>query len=340
MQFIHSRVIGSAFLILGLNTGVSARQWTNGDGKIIEADYVSANDSEVVLKRAGKEFNYPLDKLSAEDQAYILKQGEKTAAKTGWIHDFPITRPAFAETKGYLTGKTARTTYQAFEKGDFPPTWTTNKKDVKAEFAYDVATAKTHVYVPAGYDGSKPFGVYLHISHSDNGENVAGYAAVMDNLNLIYISPFGVSNNQPMLRRVRLAVDALSSVREIYRVEPERIAIGGISGGGHMAMLTHAMFPEFFMGAVSHAAQSYLPLDGGMGHFPGLSVRDLKSGDLKGHKWCVISGNKDQNYGEILETTKEWKDAGLDYRFFDVSGMGHTNADAAQLEESLKWLGL
>ncbi len=326
--------------MLCLNVGASARQWTNIDGKVIEADYVSANGSEVVLKRGGKEVNYPLDKLSAEDQAFIRKQMEEAVAKTGWIHDFPIARPAFSETKDYLTDKTARTVYQAFEKGDFPPTWTTNKKDVKAEFAYDVETAKTHVYIPASYDGSKPFGVYLHISHSDNGENVTGYAAVMDRLNLIYISPFGVSNNQPMLRRVRLAVDALNSVRESYRVDPQRVAVGGISGGGHIAMLTHAMFPDLFMGSVSHAAQSYLPVGGGMGHFPGLSVRDLKSGDLKGHKWCVISGDKDQNYGEILKTSKDWKDAGLDYRFFDVPSMGHTNADAAHLEDALKWLGL
>ena len=74
--------------------------------------------------------------------------------------------------------------YQAFAKGEFSPTWTTNKKDVQTEFAYDAATAKTIVYVPASYDGTKPFGVYLHVSPGNDGENGIGYAPVMDRLNL------------------------------------------------------------------------------------------------------------------------------------------------------------
>ena len=183
-------------------------------------------------------------------------------------------------------------------------------------------------------------GVYLHVSPGDGGENLTQYAPVMDRLGLIYISAKGTSNNQPMLRRVKLSVDALAAVKSEWNVDPKRVCVGGLSGGGHMAMLIHAMFPDLFIGSVSHAAQSYLPVGGGRGHFPGLDLGDLKSGALMGHKWCVISGDKDQNYQEILTSSEKWKDARFDYRFFDVPGMGHTNASPEKLEEALRWIGM
>ena len=334
-------------LVLLLALPLTAREWTNQNGQKIEADFVSCDGTTVTLKRNGKEIGYAITKLSAADQAFIKAQAAAKPAPTtagttvtGWIRDFAIAKPAFAETKLYLTHRNAKAVYQAFAKGDFPPDWSTNKKDAKAEFAYDAATAKTIVYVPASYDGSKPFGVYLHVSPGEEGENMEGYAPVMDRLNLIYISPKGTSNDQPMLRRVKLAVDALSAVRAQYRTDPKRIGIGGYSGGGHMSMLIHAMFPETFMGSVSHAAQSYLPKPGGCGHFPGLEARDLKSGDLKDHKWCVISGDKDQNYAEIQQTSKAWEANRMNYKFFDVPGMAHSNAEPERLEAALKWIGL
>jgi predicted esterase len=279
-------------------------------------------------------------KLSVADQEFIKQQTKAVAAATGWIHDFPIATPLYPEAKQYLSGKNAKAVYQAFDKGLFPEIWNTNKKDAKAEFAYDKAAAKTRVYVPADYDGTKPFGVYLHISPGDEGENVEEYAAVMDRHKLIYISPFGTSNDQPMLRRVKLAVDAFSSVRAKYKVDPKRVCVGGFSGGGHMCMLTHAMFPDLFIASISHAAQSYLPAENTCGHFPGLAAGDLKNGPLRDHKWCVISGEKDQNYQEILSSSKLWEKGRYQYRFINVPGMAHTNAPADSLEEALKWVGL
>jgi predicted esterase len=334
-------------LVLLLSLPLAAREWTNQGGQKIEADFVSCDGTTVVMKRDGKDISYAIVKLSAADQAFIKEQmaakpAATTPAKavTGWLRDFAIAKPAFAEAKLYLASRNAKAVYQAFAKGDFPPEWSTNKKDVKNEFAYDVATAKTIVYVPATYDGSKPFGVYLHVSAGDDGENMESYAPVMDRLNLIYISPKGTSNDQPMLRRIKLAIDALSAVRAQYKTDPKRIGVGGYSGGGHIAMLTHAMFPETFMGSVSHAAQSYLPKPGSCGHFPGLEARDLKSGVLKEHKWCVISGDKDQNYNEIKTTSKDWESNRMNYKFFDVPGMAHSNAESDRLEAALKWIGL
>jgi predicted esterase len=330
-------------IFLALALPLAAREWTNQDGQKIEADFVSSDGTTVVLKRNGRDISYAVAKLSAADQAFIKEQIEAkpapASAATGWMQNFAITKPAFPEAKLYLKHRNTKAVYEAFAKGQFPAEWSVNQKNAEAEFAYDSANAAAIVYVPATYDGSKPFGVYLHVSPGNSGENLKEYAPVMDRLNLIYISPRGTSNEQPMLRRVKISVDALCSVQAAYRTDPKRISVGGLSGGGHMGMLIHAMFPETFMGSVSHAAQSYLP-GATSGHFPGLTLRDLKQGTLKDHKWCVISGDKDQNYSVIQTTSKVWETSRMNYRFFDVPGMGHANAKPEDLETALKWLGL
>jgi predicted esterase len=333
---------------IGSSGAAWGRVWTNDQGKMVEADYVSNDGERVVLKVKDREVTYELRLLSAADRVYVeqLKQSAavpvaaSAVVRTGAISGHPISKPAFPDTKGYLQSRNAKAVYKAFATGNFPKDWKSNRGEAEKEFAYEAGTAKMNVYVPPSYDGKTPLGVYLHVDSGKGGVASGPYEPLMDRMRMIYVSPAGTSNDEPMLRRVKVAVDALATVREGWVTDPKRICIGGVSGGGHMSMLIHAMFPEMFQGSISHAAQSYLPEGASSGHFPGLEEGDLKSGDFKGHKWCVISGEKDYNYKEILKTSKLWEQRRLDYRFFDTPGMGHTNAPSESLEAALKWIGM
>ncbi len=310
---------------------------------MIEAEYVRSDDTHVTLRMNDREFTFALDKLSEEDREFVASRKEESAsggvdAKTGWLDHVEINHPAFPDVKGYLESANAKAVYKAFESGNFPQTWKANRGTIEEMFSYE--DGAMIVYVPEDYGPAKPPGVYLHISPGDGGEGIRDYIPVMDGLSLIYVSPKGTSNNQPMLRRVKLAVDALATVKEQWQIDEQRVVVGGLSGGGHIAMLTHAMFPEWFRGSVSHAAQSYLPSGQSVGHFPGLTERDLTGREFKDHKWVVVSGNKDFNYQEILKSGEVWKDSRAEYRFIDVPDMGHTNAPPQALEEALKWIGL
>ncbi|MFN0128292.1 MAG: prolyl oligopeptidase family serine peptidase [Verrucomicrobiales bacterium] len=62
-----------AFLCLTLP--LAARTWTSSDGRTLEADFVSATETSVTLKKAGgKPFTLELAKLSAEDQEFVKEQ--------------------------------------------------------------------------------------------------------------------------------------------------------------------------------------------------------------------------------------------------------------------------
>ncbi len=325
------------FLLLTALLPLSARPWLNTDGKTIEAEFVSADEKSVTLIFGGKTIQYPLEKLSDPDREWIKAQapGPARQVPTGLLKNIPISSSLYPVTADNFKDRTRKASLKSFEDGAFdhkPPSDPWLVRDVKNDLC--------DIYVPKSYDGSEPYGLILFISSGDEPKFLEEWFPLFDEKKLIAVTAHKAGNKQPMPRRVLLSIDALATVGETYRITPERRVVTGRSGGGHMAMLTAALYPELFRGAISYAAQSYLPVKGGYGHFPGFELRDFKSGDRKKMKWVVISGNKDKNYKEILDTSKEWEAARLDYRFIDVPGMAHEPAKEPDLRAALDWFAL
>ncbi|MGJ8725921.1 MAG: prolyl oligopeptidase family serine peptidase [Roseibacillus sp.] len=73
------------FLILALSlSSATARTWTSTDGKLLEATFVSATESEVTLKRDkdGKVFTIPLERLVEADHSFVEEQDDAPAQQT------------------------------------------------------------------------------------------------------------------------------------------------------------------------------------------------------------------------------------------------------------------
>ena len=329
-------------LILSVWAGVEAevRTWTNTDGKEIEAAFVSADEVEVIIEISGNEVAYPLAKLSVADQAWvsgILKalEEERASIVTGLQKGVKISNQLYDSTEEYFSEGVRASVLKSFENGAYsvsnpgtPDEWLARDPDV------DTCV----VYVPESYDGSEPYGIYVHVKPGETGGFQKEWLPLFDSMKLIAVSADKAGNKYPMLRRIRLSVDALATVEESYQIDPGRRIVGGLSGGGHMAMLTAAMFPELFLGAISHAAQSYFPVEGNYGHFPGMESRDFTKTERADKRWVVVSGDKDRNYREIKETGKRWVHFEMNYRFIDVPGMGHKAATAKYLGEAIRWV--
>ena len=206
----------------------------------------------------------------------------------------------------------------------------------------DPATDTYQIYVPPAYDGSEPYGLLVYINPGDPANLPSEWFPLFDSFKLIAVAADNVGNDKPMPRRFQTSMDALATVEKNHKIDPARRVVTGLSGGGHMAMVTAATFPEYFIGAISHAAQSYLPApDGlGFGHFPGFTLDQFSAKKRKHLKWIVVSGKEDYNYQEILDSGTKWEDNKLNYRFLDVPGMGHHHAKPEPLKEALLWLGL
>ena len=271
-------------------------------------------------------------KVSAQDAA-------ESPPRTGLIADLPLDVRLFPTPKEYFSSPIQRKVYKAYRDRQGMGRQSVNTLTPEACVTYSDPLT-TCIYVPPTYDGTKPYGVYLHNSPHPSGIRPSeGWKQLMQELELIYISPNHGGNDVADLRRVVLALDSLATVQRHYKVDPQRVCVGGLSGGGFIGMLCQMYYPELFHGAISHAAQSYLPSDSGSGHFAGLSLSDARRAPRDKLGWVVISGSKDQNYETIKRTSEVWKQAKFNYTFIDREGMGHENASAEALKEALLFVG-
>lgn len=324
---------------------LEARTWTSSEGKAIEAEFLRfKGDTHIVIEMKGKEYTVPLTKFSQKDLEWLeekkeseaesaIEKAEKAKAMTGRFDNKPIHSRLFPEAEDYFKDRVRKKMVRDVR---YNPSWGEINSGTQAEWMKrDFEKDTCSIYVPSSYDGSEPYGIFLYINHSPNAYINKAWYPVFDQFKIIAVSANKTGNYVGMVRRVCLSMDALATVEKDYKIDPTRRVVCGTSGGGHMAMVTAAMFPEMFLGAISSAAQSYLP-----GHFPGMDLGDFKRGARKKNKWLVISGDKDKNYKTILKTSREWHEARLDYQFIDVPGMAHVPPPADRLPECLEWIGI
>ncbi len=93
------------------------------------------------------------------------------------------------------------------------------------------------VYVPPTYTPDKPIGLMVYIPARDTGAPHPQYLPALDDQYMIYIGA-NLSGNRrnPILRRAPLALHALENMARIYNIDPARVYVAGLSGGGKMAV--------------------------------------------------------------------------------------------------------
>ncbi|MEO7934381.1 MAG: autotransporter-associated beta strand repeat-containing protein [Chthoniobacterales bacterium] len=102
------------------------------------------------------------------------------------------------------------------------------------DYDVDLATWTYDVYVPPGYDGTKPYGVVVYIT-SDPTPGVVLQTASNDK-NLIWIAPRNVGNNQgDYTLRFGASLLAIYRAKELFNIDPRRVYTSGKSGGARVA---------------------------------------------------------------------------------------------------------
>src|SRR5205823_10803305 len=97
----------------------------------------------------------------------------------------------------------------------------------------DLTTWKYDVYVPPGYDGTKPFGVVVYTSSNSTG---AVLSTAATDRNLIWIAPRNVGNSQSdYTLRFGASLLAMYRAKELFNIDPRRIYSSGLSGGARIA---------------------------------------------------------------------------------------------------------
>lgn len=323
-------------LVLGLGAAAEevVRTWTSTDGKTVEATLKAYNGETVTLERNGREFDLPVSKLSLADREFLLAHTEaERAAQLAQLQlgsfEMPLQKKMFSDPEDYYDSRIGKSVCEALEN---------EGEDPLALVSSSPEDERAAVYVPEHYDGISPYGVYLHISPMP-GPNMPNYQSVLSNRNLIMASPANAGNEVDVMRRIMMALDTVATLKEMYNIDPKRIYVGGLSGGGITAMQAQLIYPELWAGTISHSRGMNL---GRYGEYFS-ETRCFDEGDFKkmshmDQRFAVISGPNDFNYDHCRTSSLNWEEEGYDIRFFDVDGMGHDNAPLDSFKEALDWV--
>jgi len=327
-------------LSLALGGISSARTWTNADGKSIVAEYISHNANEVVFSLNGNPVTYPAEKLAQQDQDYLATlipaatPASGAAAAKGGRYGLKFPARLFPKEADYNLEPLRKSVLTAYEAGTAGET-AAGKSDVWLKRNPDKDTYQ--IYVPTAYDGTQSYGLLVLINAANPGGVPEEWRPMLDELKLIAVSAENIGDDQPMLRRVQSSMDALASAEKEYRINPTRRLVVGTLGGGNAAMLTAAMYPGYFAGALAIGTETKPPTDGTATNFPGLNVLDFK-GAARGHvRWAVLSGSGVTNHAKITENAKEWEKAGLPFHLLDLPD-ATTLPTSDQMKQAVTWL--
>jgi autotransporter-associated beta strand protein len=115
------------------------------------------------------------------------------------------------------------------------------------------------VYVPPGYDGTKPFGVMVYIT-SDATTGIVLQTASKDK-NIIWISPRNVGNGANSTNRHGAALLAVYRAMELFNIDPRRVYLSGKSGGARTASSLAFYHSEIFHGVAPSSGFALPRLD-------------------------------------------------------------------------------
>lgn len=307
------------------------RDWQSSGGNTMRGEVFDFNGTSGRLRTLDRVVSFSLEQLAPDDQTILREWWSKRRAEIVGSHShYPIRKKWFEDREKYRESGTLKNLYDYLVNFEIQ-----HGKNQENPWPVDSTAFWSFLYVPESYDETKPFGVYLHINSVSNGPDPErmNWTPVFDDLNMIYLAPFRVGNEAHPVQRYLLAMDALATLQEDYLIDEDRLVIGGLSGGGMMAIHVGLAFPDVFQGVISHARGMFWRAE-----LNYINEASLRNAVRAGSRMAFVSGPDDFNYDGMTRTVAQMQERNLSARFWDIPGMGHTTANPDALREMLKWV--
>ncbi len=345
--------------LLTISSNADQREWKDLRGRKLKASLLRVETDHVLVEKDRTLLKLPLSKLSAGDQAFAKNskreaettRNERLDTLTGSKHEFPLRLKAFASPDGYKQSALLEN-YLKFTTKQY-------RQDFDRELRPSGQDEFAVLHVPQDYDETNLFGLYIEIPSTDEAYLPSEeYQEVFREKRLIYLSPHDAGNRVVLSKRLRLALDGVATVEGTYRIDPDRIYIGGLSGGGVSSTKIAFLLPKPFTAAVnigrgalleSYTVQRTVSYGNGAGtikkgstyppFIPGLDGKHPKlSRNYQEKRWAFVSGENDYNYEFAKASGSQWKKYGYRARYFHVPELGHEHPPAKTFAEVIEWI--
>jgi dienelactone hydrolase len=210
--------------------------------------------------------------------------------------------------------------------------------------SYAIADEKFRVVVPDLYSTNGSWGLFVWISPSNEARLPADYEEELGRRRLLLVAPLNGGNDRPSVDRVRLALDATCNMCRRYKVNYQRVYVGGFSGGSRIASVLGVAYADIFGGTLCLCGADFyqnVPAAAG-GYYlagykpdPGLVLRAKKSG-----RFALVTGENDMNRDNTKSTADHgFKANNFNYcLYLEVPAMQHALPSATVFGSALKYL--
>ena len=184
------------------------------------------------------------------------------------------------------------------------------------------------VYVPDTYQPNKPAGLLVYVSPSASGRIPGRWKSVMDEYNIIWIAANRSGNKTPAGRRAAFALVAPTLAAKQYKIDLDRIYVSGFSGGGKMAGMLVADYPQLFRGAIFNCGINSLD------NHPAKEFEVFQ----KNH-FVFVTGTSDHARDQTEKVYRQYLKSGvLNSKLMVVRNMEHENPGGSDFSEAIQYL--
>ena len=206
----------------------------------------------------------------------------------------------------------------------------------------DLDIEKFYVRLPRNYDPRNPAGLLVWVDASPYGRPPPPFNEALDSLGIVCIGAADSGNGRLVATRYQLALDAVATASSRFHVDPRRVYITGISGGGRVSSIMQGCFPEVFMGAVPIVGLCfYENVPTGTGHLWPAGYQRPKNDIfalLRQRRMAAMTGQKDFNQLEMQQATELYSRDHIPVKLFENSRMGHELPKPDAFREALAWV--
>ena len=196
---------------------------------------------------------------------------------------------------------------------------------------YQIDKESYEVYVPSGYTPATPFGLFVWASPSDSGMVNEQWLPLMDKYKLIFIGAnFSGNNTNAYAKRMPVTLDAVHNMKKLYSINPKRIYLSGLSGGGRISSMTTMHYPDIYAGGIfmigcNYWKQVMLPTRSNAGWVENMTrpqQRYLTKAMHEG-RYVFLTGDNDSNRDQTLAYYNEYRKFFEYTLYIQVPKMGH-----------------
>jgi pimeloyl-ACP methyl ester carboxylesterase len=206
------------------------------------------------------------------------------------------------------------------------------------EQSIDLGAERFALYVPPSAP-PHAYALLVFVPPWDDARLPSGWAGVLDEHGMIYVSAARSGNDQNVLaRREPLALLAAYNVMRRYAVDATRVYVAGFSGGARVALHLALGYPDVFRGALLNAGSDPL---GEFGEGAALvPPRELLERFQESSRLVYVTGEQDVTHlamdAHSLRSMRSW--CVFDVNSTTIPGAAHEIATPAALSAALQAL--